>query len=386
MRMRISPYRQFRTWTVLLLCSCFCQCLQTYVSPYKSPPTGYLVVDGYISGNGPTQYTLSRTISLSSDTAIPPVTGAILQVEGADNSTYPLIEQGNGNYSVDTLPLIAGVKYRLRINIPGGETYLSDYVPYKPTPPIDSISWVYTSSGVTIYANTHDPTNSTRYYQWTYDQTWEYHSSEASYFIYDPSSNTVIPRTSQQMVFYCWMNVPLTNIEIGTSAKLAQDVIYEYPLVYIPRGSQALSTEYSIIVRQYALSDSGYYFLSMMAANSQSLGSIFDAQPTQLTSNIHGLDNPTEQVIGFVQAGTMQQQRIFISNAQVPNWDYVVAGCPAPDTEIANDSAGLFSAYSNNGYIPLYMKINGAWLSNVYTCVDCTDQGGSNQKPSFWPN
>src|SRR5580698_2934281 len=89
----------------LLLITLQWQCVQKYNSPYVSPPTGYLVVEGYISGNSPTQYTLSRTIPLPGDSAIPMETGARVQVEGTDNSIYPLTEQSAGTYVADTLTL-----------------------------------------------------------------------------------------------------------------------------------------------------------------------------------------------------------------------------------------------------------------------------------------
>src|ERR1700748_2991691 len=127
--------------SLLALVTGLCQCKQSYVSPYASPPTGYLVVEGYITGNGPTSFTLSRTIPLPGDSAIPVVTGAQLQVEGSDNSVYPLTEKGNGVYGIDTLALSTSVKYRLRIGTPNGEKYLSDFGAYKITPAIDSISW-----------------------------------------------------------------------------------------------------------------------------------------------------------------------------------------------------------------------------------------------------
>src|SRR5580658_3278477 len=269
-------------------------CVQQYVSPYKSPVTGYLVVDGFISGNGMTQYSLTRTIPLPGDSTIPVVTGAQLQVEGSDGSVYPLSELGNGQYGVDSLPLSFAVQYRLRIIIPGGETYLSEFVPYKPTPPIDSINWIQNTAGVTIFTNTHDPANSTHYYRWTFDQTYEYNAAEYSEYIYDTPANAVLPRSAEQQIFYCWRDIPPTSIVVGTSAQLAQDEIYEFPLVNIPANSQELADEYSILVTQYALSDSGYVFLSQMAAASQELGSIFDTQPSQPAGNIKSLSNPGE--------------------------------------------------------------------------------------------
>jgi Domain of unknown function (DUF4249) len=58
-------------------------------------------------------------------------------------------------------------QYRLRISNVNNELYLSDYAPFKPTPPIDSIDWrLSDSAGVTINVSTHDPTGKTRFYQW----------------------------------------------------------------------------------------------------------------------------------------------------------------------------------------------------------------------------
>jgi hypothetical protein len=387
---RVIPYHPLQAgrWVPLIFCCWLCQCIQTYVSPYKSPATGYLVVDGYISGNGMTQYSLTRTIPLPGDSAVPAVTGAQLQVEGTDNSVYPLAELGNGQYGVPLPPLSTAVKYRLRIIIPGGETYLSEFVPYRPTPPIDSINWIQNGAGVTIYANTHDPTNSTHYYQWTFDQTYEYNSAEYSQYYYDTIANTVVARTSAQQIFYCWKDIPPTSIVVGTSAQLAQDVIYEFPLLTIPQNSQQLTDEYSILVTQYALTDSGYDFLSLMATTTQNLGSIFDAQPTQLTGNIQSLSNPTEPVIGYIQAGTVQQQRIFISNPQLKNWVYYNT-CPMKDTLVPPNPASVLQLFFGSfGYVPLYYQFapETGWISNQAECVDCTLQGGSNQKPLFWPN
>ena len=362
-------------------------CVQQYMSPYKSPPSGYLVVEGYLTGNGPTRYTLTRTASLSGDSSIPVVAGAALQVEGDDNSIYPLTEESAGVYGISSLPLSIAVRYRLRVAIPNGETYLSNFVPYKLTPPIDSINWVRNAGGVTIYANTHDPANATHYYQWTYDQTWEYDAAEGSEYIYVPASNSLAIRPDSLMFFTCYKNSPVTNILIGNSTKLASDLIYEAPLVNIGAGTQPLAIEYSILVNQYALTDSGYAFFLQMQRNTESLGSIFDAQPSQLTGNIHSLSDPAEPVIGYISAGTQQQQRIFISSKQLPDWGYSFQ-CPGPD-KLVPDNADSFKVYfGEQGYIPTQQTVVGMAIKyggNVPGCIDCRTQGGVLFKPSFWP-
>ena len=363
-------------------------CKQRYDSPYKSPATGYLVVEGYISGNSPTRYTLSRVIELPGDSSIPMETKAKLQVEGNDNTIFPLGEQGNGVYGVGGLALSPTVQYRLRIQTSNGESYLSDYVPFKPTPPIDSINWIQDADGVTIYANTHDPANSTRYYQWEFDETWAYDAAEFSYYKWlGYPTDSVRVRADSEFVFHCWQNKPSTPLLLGSSVKLAQDVIYRQPLQQIPTMSQQFSILYSTMVRQYALTQAGYDFLSLMKSNTESLGSIFDAQPSQLKGNIHCLTNPAEPVVGYVSAGTVQQQRIFISRFQVGDIGYQFA-CQQPDTPVARALAIQFFEYQD--YVPLGLIIqNGqtvGWTANAKFCVDCTIQGGTTKKPSFWPN
>jgi hypothetical protein len=380
-----------RTIKILLLLSCFAapqlRCVQKYNSPYTSPSTGYLVVEGYICGNGPTQFTLSRTIPLPGDSAIPMETGAKVQVEGNDNTIFPLAQQGSGIYGIDTLSLNPATQYRLRINTSDGEQYLSDYVPYVATPPIDSISWVYSSAGVNIYANTHDPSGNIRYFQWNYTETWQYTSAEFSIFMYDAADTTVIPRPiPADQIYNCWMNDNSTQIILGNSAKLAQADIYDQPIIFIPIATQRLSVLYTIIVRQYALTEAAYNFLYMMKQNSEALGTIFDPQPSQLTGNIQCLTNPGEPVVGYVSAGAVQQQRIWISRTQVLPWSYVYA-CTAGDRGVALNKDTFYDFFNYYEYIPVSQpQPNGPYLANGSGCIDCRLQGGTTQEPAWWPN
>src|ERR1700744_3367058 len=75
-------------------------CKDKYNSPYTSPTTGYLVVEGYICGNDSSSFHLTRTTQLPGGDNPPAVTGASLEIEGSDNSVYPMSEKGAGYYGV----------------------------------------------------------------------------------------------------------------------------------------------------------------------------------------------------------------------------------------------------------------------------------------------
>ncbi|HXB92877.1 MAG TPA: DUF4249 domain-containing protein [Puia sp.] len=374
------------------------QCKEKYVSPYVSPPTGYLVVEGFISGNGPTQYMLSRTIGLPGTSGTPAELKAKVQVEGNDNSVFPLAEQGNGLYGADALALQATVQYRLRIGTADGEQFLSDYVPYKPTPPIDSVNWVVNpDNSVQIYVNTHDPTNNTRYYLWNYRETWENDAKETSLFVYDGDTIPVMVfrRDSSQQVDRCWVEDVSQQILLSNSTKLADDVIYRFPINNIPTNNEKDNVLYSTLVSQYALTQQAYDYLTLMQKTTETLGSIFDAQPSALKGNIRCLTNPGRPVVGYIFAGTVQQKRIFIYRSQIPS--QFERDCPAPDivVALAPDSLKKYfsppsNAYSLN-YTPILPHFNNqghqdGWIANATFCTNCTTYGGTTVKPSFWPN
>jgi hypothetical protein len=334
-------------------------------------------------GNAATVFHLTRSIALPGDSTLPAVTGAHLQVEGSDNSIYPLTETGNGYYSSPAIRMNTATRYRLHITNVNKEEYLSDYVPFKPTPPIDSVNWIYDSTGVNFYTTTHDPTGKTRFYDWKCIETWEVTASEGSIYVYQ--GDTMAKRTPAQQIDTCWHTDSSADILVGTSEQLEQDEIFQHHLLYVPINTEQIGIEYSLLVDQYALTDSGYNFLNLMRSNSEQLGSIMDPQPSQITGNIHSKTNPTEPVLGFVSAGTVQQTRIFITRNQVPNWLYYFE-CPGQDFEVGPGQYQFY--FGRDIYTPIGPGAAGVY-ANYASCIDCRLRDGfvnqnANQKPAFW--
>ncbi len=74
-------------------------CKEKYLPPITSPDTGYLVVEGYInSGPQPTSVILSRTTKLYDAVQIQYEHNAAVNVEGENQETFQLYENGNGLY------------------------------------------------------------------------------------------------------------------------------------------------------------------------------------------------------------------------------------------------------------------------------------------------
>ena len=143
-------------------------------------------MEGFINGDGLTSIKLTRTRNITSGDTATHVNevNATVVIEDQNNMTYPLSEAGNGIYSANVI-LDPANQYRLHIHTSGNKEYLSDFVPYKPSPSIDSLGWHFKNKDVQVYANTHDAQNTTRYYRWIYTETWEFHSPYYSVLEYD---------------------------------------------------------------------------------------------------------------------------------------------------------------------------------------------------------
>ena len=369
-------------------------CKEKFISPAPNVVTGYLVVEGVVNnGQEPTNIRLSRTTSLDDENIIKE-SGAIVKLESSNNTSLLLYESNEGSYTLDNLQLDTSLRYRLNVTTSNNEQFLSDYVPVIYNPPIDSINWVRENDGVQLYINTHNPNNNTRYYQWEYNETWEFHSPFSTSLKYvkgPPPDYRDIAVTYRDFtdpdIYTCWKNNSSNLILIGSSAKLSQDIIH-LPIVLIENGAQKLSVLYSVLVTQYAWSKEGYDFLGRMKKNTESVGSVFDPQPSELNGNFHCTTNPNQPVIGFFNICTVQKNRIFIKNEEVPNWDYN-SNCRFQDMVIIkNDPDSIHE--QGFGRLPTTVKtftpfggIN-TFYAGAASCVDCT-LSGTNVKPIFWP-
>jgi hypothetical protein len=151
-----------------------------------------------------------------------------------------------------------------------------------------------------------------------------------------------------------------------------------------------ISIKYSILVRQWVLTPDAYDFWSNLQKNSEQIGSIFSPEPFQTKGNIHSVTDSNEMVIGYVSAGTMRQQRIYLTPFDIPNWIFGTYDDACHLISIKNEPDSLMFYLSGFGYLPVDIAPpNGSGLPSriditFTSCADCT-QIGTNIKPSFWP-
>ena len=380
-------------YTIVLLAIIPASCKKPYNPKVAAVQSDYLVVEGVInSGQDSTVIHLSRTVPLTDSRKAIPELGAEVTVESDQNAIYILREIGNGEYASPFLNLDKTSKYHLHIKTQSGKEYISDFEPIKTNPPIDSVGFIQQNNGIQLYVNTHDPNNNTHYYRWDYAETWNFHAQYYSSYITDGTKLNI--RTPEQLIFTCFGNNISNEIVLASSAKLTNDVIYQAPLTRVVSTSEKLETKYSILIKQYALTKEEYNFWQNLKKNTEQLGSIFDAQPSEVPGNIRCVTDPSEPVLGYVGVTNIQQKRIFITNDQLPDtWSAIYPyHCELDSLLLANKGGQndvalfLIPLGSTEFAVGPIVDKRGNLLGYVASdadCADCTIRG-TTTIPAFW--
>jgi hypothetical protein len=151
---------------------------------------------------------------------------------------------------------------------------------------------------------------------------------------------------------------------------------------------------YSILVTQFAMTREAYEYLEAMEKNTEEIGTIFDPQPTELRGNIKCISNPKEVVVGYISSGSVSRKRIFIRALDRPSYwggyrenlsctPKIRPGSKVMEA-LLRDSLIEYRSILTNPINPLISDTIYTLTSR--TCVDCRSRGGSNIKPSYWPD
>ena len=379
-----------RSLFVLLLAT---SCVESYLPPAGAGEGNQMVIDGFIDGTkNQATVKLSHAVALDDANQNPAESNADVTIVSSSGKEYPLTESSaenqRGIYSASGLVLDPGAKYQLRVTTSAGRSYSSDEISLLQSSSLDSLYWRPTDNftGINFYVNAHDSENNTRYYRWTFDETAEYFAPLYSIFKKGAGGNP-FPRDSGEYVFQCWKTLPSTNIMIESTTRLANDVVSDFPLYFIPKASPKLATSYRMILTQRAISQVEYEFWSLMKKTTESIGGLFDPLPSQVLGNVHSDSDAGEHVLGFFTGGYTRQKTVYVLFSQLPEQLRVGSGeqmqCEVRGVPLAEIPAGVDA---NEFYIATY----GNPVTLGYTvasgpCADCTKSGGTNARPKDWP-
>ncbi|RZK26729.1 MAG: DUF4249 domain-containing protein, partial [Hymenobacter sp.] len=374
--------------------------VEPYMPAVLDAPNSLLVVDGFINGNGRTRIKLSRTASLAVTSVLPIEKGAQLFVVDNTGVRYPLAEKASGSYQSDSLQLNPARQYQLRITTSSNATYESALVPLKVTPAIDKLAWQLNGDEVGIQVDTHDASAQSRFYRWNLVETWEFNAAYLSKLEYFPSPAAFRQRIGRRItpIYTCWRTERPSTIKQTSTSQLSQDALTGFTVLSLSTRAERLKIRYSVLVSQYAQTAEEFAYYELLRKNTEAVGTVNDPLPSQLTGNVHRVDNASEPVLGFVSAHTLQQQRLFIGAAQLPprtndQYDSPYAACALATLYFCNpnptvcDVQGTLDLFRSSNNVPIDFTsdptLGDGIIGASADCADCRKRG-TNAKPIFW--
>ena len=368
-----------------------------------------LVVEGRLTTDtSGSTILLSNSYGFDGDTLIP-VTGASVRIESAGGTDHQLVEQNPGEYQSNAtqfLPIV-GERYRLVVQVSGGNRYDSDWQELQPTPDITALEPTYfnriNANGTETQAarfllDTRSQGDEPAYFVWTYHETWEFYTpfQKRAYWEWEPEPIVrLIPFDEE--VSRCWKNSASIEIILGNTRDLSLNEVVDFPVHQVDVTSDKVNWGYVLQVRQYAISEREYSFLNTIRQNTETTGSIFDPIPGEVAGNIRCVDDPTVPVIGYFGASETKEALSYIDRTFFP--DSIRTTKPLDDCDL--DTIFFDSGSMEDVLLNLRFKTERAGFTYLDTafqiltpvgfkltrkeCADCK-LTGSPIKPSFWPN
>lgn len=352
-------------------------CIEQYMPKDIENINDLLVVEGAIT-NDESVFKLSRSVGLLDTLLIGKneINDALVYVEKDDGERLQGAFTSLGTYVVPTGALDAQAKYRF-CAVVGGEEYRSDFLSPLFTPEIDSISLTKRGRGEPVYVcvTTRDPLNQSRYFRWSYEENWEIKAELfANYGKLDDYFEEFTVYTDRN-TYYCWMSDQSKSLILGSTDKLAENVIYQKRLNEIACDNSRLSVLYFVRVRQLQIRKEAYDYYSNLQKNVEQTGSIFSPVPSEINGNIRCVTNPSLPVIGYIDVSTTVVDSLFHDGSGL--YEPFVTLCVSSITDDPKYAYPVYAYYQMDMFGVVYAP---------HACVDCRLHGGIKKRPDFWPN
>lgn len=332
-------------------------------------------------------------ISLSSPVSAPvqrPVTGCYVSITDQNGKRFDFAESEDGVYRVwmEAADLKAGNAYSLSITTPDGKQLQSGTDTLTACPPIDSVYYYIeklptavpgmVDKGARFCIDLNATGSKSRFFKWEVTETWEYHAAHPVEYFYDGGFNAVIPPDFSNKI--CWLTNEVKNVFTLSTSSLTENTYRQFPLHFVNGQTSRLGICYSILVKQFSISEAAFEYWEKVRINNQEQGGLYEKQPLAIKGNITNLTDPGNEVLGFFYAAAFSEKRMFFNGI--------------PDLELSfsdfcyEDVLGRmgWQEYTPQDY-PVYYYFNDQGALRILSrdCVDCRTQGGTNSKPDFWP-
>jgi hypothetical protein len=362
---------------------------------------------------------LSRTYKFEEDGPIFETEADVYITDNLENQ-YSFEEVDQKYISTSEFQALPDRNYQLHITTKDGKSYSSTNEKLTTVNEIETVAPVVTTKegdlGIEITVNSFDPTNTSKYYRYEYEETYKiiaprWVSTEAIARYFPPGSTLegeIILKQRETETRTCYSTKKSDHIILTNTNNLSEDRV-NFPLRFISSSDYIIMNRYSIFVKQYVQNFAAHTFYQTLKDISGSESILSQTQPGFFAGNIKSDDNSNEKVIGFFDVSSVSNKRIFFNFSDLfpaeptPKYpyncpditdsnklEYVFKYCfatPGPCRGLAVlgnlivRNSVYYNGHNKFGVVPS----DGSVDIQMYPiqCGDCTSFS-SNIKPTFW--
>ncbi|MDH5382682.1 MAG: DUF4249 domain-containing protein, partial [Cyclobacteriaceae bacterium] len=224
-----------------------------------------------------------------------------------------------------------------------------------------------------------------KFFRYEWEGTYKIITPYNSFYDFDYQTNNYFYRTDP--VNICYSTDYSNNLIVGNSLNNEFGKIVELPILFIPGESYKIRTRYSMLVKQYSITQGAYTFYKKLKESNETGGFLFDKQLGSIIGNIVNKQDLSEPVLGFFEVSSVSEQRRFFnlrdldSRIGIPPFKY-----KCDFNEVINTSNDSISYYLNRdrslNIINIAFMTTPAMLMNK-ECTNCSWYA-TTTKPDFW--
>ena len=355
-------------------------CIYPYSPDISSEVNHTLVVEGEILVGGTSTIKLSYLEPLGGSSNMTPAGRA--WIEDENGKTYQSANPSlmTNVISVPTDDAVTGIKYRSVIEV-DGQQYSSDWVEPLTPPVIENVHFSADEKDVYVLADINAGNSGSGYVGFTYEEDWEFHADFIPEAEIDPKTWEYNYMIAVFPPYWCYKHANAEGAVLVNYSTTDGTVIKDCVVKTFPRTNSRNHKKYYILVKAYNMSEEAFRYDNYIEELSSVGGNLFSPEPGQMEGNLHCDTDAKQKVLGMVRAAQMSSKRASIRTEFLiePEPNYRGLVIPRPDE--------YEHLYYVSNYRPAVTVTVGdeeglGW--GPERCIDCTKDGGTLEKPSFW--
>jgi len=365
-------------------------CIDPY-HPRLTETQDLLVVNGMITDKpGEHIVEISRSAPFD-DPVFIPVEDCVVQVADDKGTTVAYTENSPGVYTayLDNDFLGTNKAFKLYVFTPDGREYQSEYDSLLACPPIDNLYYEvesretedpdYSHYGLQFYVDVKSSGNQSGNFLWKLEETFEYHSSYIIQYYWDGID--LVEFLPKDSLYTCYKTQPIHELHTASTRYLVKNELHKYPLTYVSNQSTRLLVKYSLLARQYSLSNNAFNYWDKLNNQLTGQGGFYEKQPFTSDGNIFNVNDPDEMVLGFFYASQVKKKRIMVDKSL----DFYIhyERCLLDTVESPYEIPAFFN------YVISLNPLRPDGPPYGYAspeCFDCELKGGTIKPPDYWDN